>query len=417
MAQEQSSRTRRVVIFVLVSALVLGSASTFFFYAVVHSQQPESSETSTVANLVRTISSLESSNLELQRQLAALGPNSSSSSVSSGLSAQQIYADSSRSVVTVQGDQLTTTNTFFGPQSAVTTVLGSGFAANYQNLSYIITNYHVVAGDSNLTVTFPDGSAYPATVIGTDSYSDLAVLTVTGAPASEFFPLQIVSSSTLTVGQEVYAIGNPYGLSGSLTFGIISQLGRTIQDPVAGNFSVAGAIQFSAPINPGNSGGPLLNTNGQVIGITTATVSSSQGIGFAIPSSAILRDLPSLVSRGSYSGYSYLGVSTVDMNYQLAQASHTTVTYGVLVESVVAGGPAADAGVRGGTTPVVVGGSQYLVGGDIIVSVNGTKIVNQDALSTYLAQDTAAGLTVNLGVIRSGSGITIPVVLGTRPPT
>lgn len=416
MALEQSSRTRRVVILVLLFTLVLGSTSSFFYFAATHSQQSNSTSTSAIADLQSTISSLESSNLALQRQLSALGANSSTLTISSGLTAQQIYAQSSRSVVTVQGDQLTTTNTFFGPQSTVTPVLGSGFATSYQNLTYIITNYHVVAGDSNLTVTFPDGNAYPASVIGSDPYSDLAVLTVPGAPVSEFLPLQIVPSSGLTVGQEVYAIGNPYGLSGSMTFGIISQLGRTIQDPVAGNFSVAGAIQFSAPINPGNSGGPLLNTNGQVIGITTATVTSSQGIGFAIPSDAILRDLPSLITRGTYSGYSYLGVSTVDMNYQLAQASHTAVTYGVLVENVVAGSPAANAGLRAGNTSVVVDGSQYLIGGDIIVSVNGTRIVNQDALSTYLALNTVAGQTVILGVIRSGSPVTVAVMLGTRPP-
>jgi S1-C subfamily serine protease len=200
-----------------------------------------------------------------------------------------------------------------------------------------------------------------------------------------------------------------------MTFGIISQLGRTIQDPVAGNFSVAGAIQFSAPINPGNSGGPLLDTNGQVVGITTATVTSSQGIGFAIPSSAILRDLPHLVATGTYSMYSYLGISTVDMNYQLAQASHIPVTYGVLIESVVPGSPAAKAGLLAGSKTTTIDGSQYLVGGDTIVSVNGTRIANQDALSTYLAQNTIGGQTVILGLIRSGNLISVTVVLGTRP--
>ena len=219
----------------------------------------------------------------------------------------------------------------------------------------------------------------------------------------------------LAVGEQVYAIGNPYGLSGSLTVGIISQLGRTIQDPVAGNFSVAGAIQFSAPINPGNSGGPLLDSRGQVIGITTATVTSSQGIGFAIPSVAIIRDLPSLTATGTYSRYSFMGINTVDMNYQLAQASGTNVTYGVLVESVMAGSPAARAGLRAGTTLVMIDGSQYSVGGDIIISVNGTKIINQDALSTYLAQNTTAGETVTLGVIRSGNLITVNMSLGLRP--
>jgi S1-C subfamily serine protease len=285
----------------------------------------------------------------------------------------------------------------------------------YENSNYIITNYHVVDGIKNLTVTFSNGDAYWVKVVGTDPYADLAVLTVNGAPASEFVPLQVVSSSGVTVGEEVYAIGNPYGLSGSMTVGIISQLGRTIQDPVAGEFLVAGVIQFSAAINPGNSGGPLLDTNGQVIGITTATVSSSQGIGFAIPSSTIIREMPYLVTTGGYSQYSYMGIITVDNNLQLAEASGTNVTYGVVIETVVAGSPAASAGLQAGSKTITIEGSQYLVGGDIIVAVNGTKIIDGDALSTYLAQNTVTGQTIVLGVIRAGTLHDVNLVLGSRP--
>jgi S1-C subfamily serine protease len=410
MTPESKTNSGKVVLTFVILTLVL--ASTFVYYGSTLNGNAVTAGSSTITSLESTITSLENTNLALKTQLSALN---SSSSPSTALSAQQIYAATDASVVTVQGDQQTTVNTIYGPQTTVAAVLGSGFVTNYQNSMYIITNYHVIAGDSNLTVTFPDGNAYPAAVVGTDPYGDLAVVTVTGAPSSEFVPLQVVSSSGLTVGEQVYAIGNPYGLSGSMTPGIISQLGRTIQDPVAGNFSVAGAIQFSAPINPGNSGGPLLDASGQVVGITTATVTSSQGIGFAIPASTILRDLPSLVSSGTYSDYSYMGISTVNMNYQLAQASHTSVTYGVLVESVVAGGPAANAGLKAGATTVTIDGSQYLVGGDIIVSINGSKIISQDALSTYLVQNTVAGQTVSLGVIRSGSPVTITMVLGTRP--
>jgi S1-C subfamily serine protease len=283
-------------------------------------------------------------------------------------------------VVTVHGDRVITIDTVFGPQNTVAPVLGSGFIITYNSSMYVITNYHVVMGDSNLTVTFSDGDAYPATTVGSDPYADMSVLSVTIAPPSEFSPLQIISSPGAMVGQQVCAIGNPYGLSGSITVGIISQLGRTIQDPVAGNFSVAGVIQFSAPINPGNSGGPILDASGNVIGMTTATVTSSQGIGFAIPSSTILRELPSLIANGTYPKYSYLGIDTVDMNYQLAQASGTNVTFGVLIENIVPGGPAAKAGLHAGAKTVTISGSAYLVGDDIIVSINGTKIVNQDAL-------------------------------------
>ena len=409
----ERSGGRNALLAVAVIALVAGSGLTFAYFGLANAQ---TASNPTIGSLQNKITSLENSNAALQAQLAALGSGSSSQTApGTAFTAQQIYAMSYPSVVTVQGDQSATTSTFFGPQTTSTQVLGSGFVFSYQSSSYIATNYHVIAGDTNLTVTFPDGNAFPAQVVGTDPYSDLAVLKASSAPGSEFVPLQLVPSTNLSVGQVVYAIGNPYGLSGSMTPGIISQLGRTIQDPVAGNFSVAGVIQFSAPINPGNSGGPLLDTNGKVVGITTATVSSSQGIGFAIPSSTILRDLPSLVKTGTYSQYSYIGISTVDMNYQLAAASHTNVTYGLLIESVVLGGPAAKAGLRAGTTTVTVEGTQYLVGGDIIVSVNGTKVINQDALSTYLVQNTIAGQTVNLGVIRSGMLINVAVVLGTRP--
>jgi 2-alkenal reductase len=152
-----------------------------------------------------------------------------------------------------------------------------------------------------------------------------------------------------------------------------------------------------------------------VIGITTATVNGSEGIGFAIPSSTILKELPSLISNGTYDQHSYLGIETTDMNYQLAQDSKTNVTYGVLIEDVVSGGPAATAGLKAGTTSVTVDGGPYLVGGDIITSVNGTKIINSDALSSYLEEYTVAGQMVQLGIIRSGQVMTVDVTLGTRP--
>ena len=279
----------------------------------------------------------------------------------------------------------------------------------------MVTNYHVAGTTSNLTATFSNGDSYPAKVIGSDPYSDLAIVSVQ-APASEFYPLTLTSSSSLQVGDSVVAIGDPYGLTGSMTQGIISQLGRTIQDETSGNFSIANVIQFSAPINPGNSGGPLLNANGQVVGITTASVTSSQGLGFAIPSDTIIQELPSLVTNGSYNLHSYLGIGTVDMNYQLSQATGANVTYGALIEQVVSGGPAAKAGLQAGTQTVTVNGQQYLIGGDIIVSVNGTRIITTDALGSYLAAHTVAGQTVSLGIIRSGDKyMTINVTLGERP--
>jgi S1-C subfamily serine protease len=328
-----------------------------------------------------------------------------------GINPENIYALTNESIVTLQG-VVTTDNGLVPAES----VLGSGFVIDSSNNYYIVTNYHVAGSTVNLTVTFADGTSYPAKVIGSDPYSDLAVVTASGVPAYEYRPISLVSSSTLEVGQYVVAIGNPFGLARSMTFGIISQLGRTIQDPTAGNFSIADAIQFSAPINPGNSGGVLVDANGNVVGITTAVVSGSQGVGFAIPSDTIIRELPYLISTGAYNLHAYLGISGVDMSYQLAEASGTNYTYGVLVEEVVAGGPASQAGLRAGSQTATIDGEQYLVGGDIIVSMNGTKIVDNDALASYLEENTISGQKAILGIIRNGSLMDITVTLGTRPP-
>ncbi|MDG6994484.1 MAG: trypsin-like peptidase domain-containing protein [Nitrososphaerota archaeon] len=351
-----------------------------------------------------TTSVQRSSNLSL---------DSSTNSTAVSLNAEQIYVATNRSIVTLAGDQLQ--NTIFG--QAYVSILGSGFVIQYAGNYYIVTNYHVAGATSNLTVTFSNGDSYPAKVVGSDPYSDLAIVSSSQAPSSEYVPLTLTSSSSLQVGETIVAIGNPYGLTGSMTEGIISQLGRTIQDPTAGNFSIANVIQFSAPINPGNSGGPLLNSEGDVVGITTATVSSSQGVGFAIPSDTIIKELPSLIANGSYTKHSYLGIEEVDMNYQLAQAMGANVTYGVLIESTVPNGPAANAEIRGSTTPVTIEGQQYFIGGDIIVSINGTRIINGDALASYLEEHTVAGQTITLGIIRDGNQyILLNLTLGARPP-
>jgi S1-C subfamily serine protease len=331
----------------------------------------------------------------------------------SAIDPEQIYSSANQSIVILQGSQAVST-LFGGTQYE--SILGSGFVVSYSGSYYVITNYHVAGATSNLTVTFSDGNAYAAKVVGADPYSDLAVVSVSNAPNSEYHPIQLASSSSVRIGQYVVAIGNPYGLSDSITLGIVSQLGETIEDPTAGNYSIADAIQFSAPINPGNSGGVLLNANASVIGITTAEVSGSQGVGFAIPSDTIIKELPSLVASGSYDLHPYLGIYGADMNYQLSQAEGTNVTYGVLIETVVQGGPASNAGLKGGSSTVAIDGAQYLIGGDIIVSVNGTKIISNNALATYLEIHTIAGQTVSIGIIRSGAPMTVQLTLGARPP-
>ena len=387
--------------------LVVTAAATAYSYYLL--QQSSSSQ----SQLQQLVSNLESRNTQLQQELNS-GVTPNNASVLS-LDPVSIYRSANRSIVTIQGDQVTTVNTFFGPQQSLQVVLGSGFVIQDTGSYYIVTNFHVLSGDTNLTVTFWNGNSYVGKVVGTDPYSDLGVVSVT-APPSQLFPIQIASSSSLQVGQPIVAIGNPFGLTGSMTFGIISQVGRTIQDPVAGNFSIASAIQFSAPINPGNSGGALLNSRGEVVGITTAVVNGAQGVGFAIPSDTIVRELPSLITTGKYNLHPYLGIGSADMSYALAQKQGTNVTYGALIEQVVPGGPASRAGLRAGNTMVALEGTQYVIGGDIIVSLNRTKIVNTDALSTYLEGHALAGQTIQVGIIRGGSFQTVSVVLGTRPP-
>lgn len=326
-----------------------------------------------------------------------------------------IYANANRSVVVVQGSKSVTSIGLFGMRSSIETVLGSGFVVKYSDSFYLATNFHVVDQAVNVTVTFWNGDAYQANVTGTDPYSDVAILTA-NAPTSDLIPLGFDSSSSIRVGQPVMAIGNPYGLSGSVTLGIVSQVGRTIQyQSSTGTFTVAGAIQFSAPINPGNSGGPLLDASGAVVGITSAGVTGSQGVGFAIPSDTIVRELPYLISTGKYDKHPYFGIQGVDVNYQLSQVLGAGVTYGVLIQNTVSGGPADKAGLKGGQKTVTIGQDQYRVGGDIIISLNGRRIVNADSFSTYIETNLTPGQTVQVGIMRSGNYMVLQVLVGTRP--
>ena len=329
-------------------------------------------------------------------------------------SVSNVYENVKDSVVVVEGVSVKVINTFFGPMMHVVRVEGSGFVCEYNGSYYILTNNHVVNNIQNITVTFLDGDAYPAKLIGSDVYSDLAVLKV-DAPISKFKPLKIVSSSNLHVGDLVIAVGNPFGLSGTLTTGVISQLGRSIHETETGGYSIADIIQTTAPINPGNSGGPLLNCNGEVIGITTAIIPGAQNIGFAIPSDTILRELPSLIKNGIYN-HPWLGVIVVDVTPAIAKFVGLNITYGVLIQSVIPDGPAAKAGIKAGNQKVQIEGQTVVVGGDVIIAINHAKIRNHDDLSTYLERNTKPNQTIQLTIIRNGKKIDIPLTLGVRPP-
>ncbi len=362
------------------------------------------------------ISSLQNQISTLQGQLAALqsgqniSPQSNTYITGENASLAQLYAEVKDSVVVIQG--LTVQYDIFR-RPYYTSVQGSGFIYNFNRQMVAITNNHVVQGTINITVTFINGNSYAATVLGSDPYADIAVLS-TEAPQSEYTPLEIVSSSTLSVGDSLIAVGGPYGLAGSMTTGIVSALGRTITEDMSGGYPIANVIQMSVPINPGNSGGPLLNYQGQVVGITTAIVSDSQGLGFAIPSSAVLREIESLVSTGSYNKHPTIGASGTDMTYEIAKTMNVDITYGWLIAQVNSGGPAAEAGLHGGTRQVTVGGQSVMIGGDIIIAFNGVRIRGIDDLSSFLEENTLPGQTVTATIVRNNETMTVSLKVGTR---
>ena len=321
-----------------------------------------------------------------------------------------IYNEVKDSVVVITGYVLQ--YSFFGQQYS--TVQGSGFVYEYKSDMVVITNKHVVDDANNITVTFANGNGYPATVIGSDSYSDLAVLSV-NAPSEEFQPLVITSSSALEVGDPVIAIGSPFGLGGTMTSGIISQLGRTIQESSAGSFPIANIIQTSAAINPGNSGGPLLNYQGEVVGITTAIIQDSNGLGFAIPSNTILREIGSLITTGTYDQHPWVGISGIDMSYEIAKKIGVNVTYGWLIAQVSNNGAAAEAGLQGGNQQVRVGDEWITVGGDIIIAVDGTRVINGDTFMSYLEEHTTPNQSITLTILRDNHIQDITIILKQRP--
>ena len=404
------------------SAILIGTAIICLLMGGILGYAISSFNTSSqISGLQSNVSTLERQVSDLQSTVNSLSGNATYVNstyenttyvLGDNVSLRQLYEQVKSSVVVVQG--LIAEYGFFGQLLGYAEVQGSGFASNSTGQFVIVTNYHVVDGATNITVTFIDGNTYFANVTGSDPYADLAVLS-TNAPQDAYNPLTITSSSTLQVGDPVLAVGTPYGLAGTVTLGIVSALGRTITESTTGGYDIADCTQTTTPINPGNSGGPLLNYKGEVVGITTAIVSSSQGLGFAIPSSSILREIKSLITNGSYNNHPSVGASGTDMTLGVAQAMNTNVTYGFLITQITSGGPADKAGLRAGTAQVQVAGTSVTIGGDIITAINGTRIRNTDDLSTYLEENTIPGQTISVTVIRNKVTLTLPLVLGVRP--
>ena len=291
--------------------------------------------------------------------------------------------------------------------------VGSGFV--FDLFGNIITNAHVIDNADNITVTFLDGSQYNASIVGMDKFTDIAVINVEEKP-DYLHPLEIGDSSALKVGEPVAAIGNPFGLSGSMTSGIVSQIGRLLPSHDTG-FSIPNVIQTDAAINPGNSGGPLLNMNGKVMGINTAIQSGtgqSAGIGFAVPSNTISKVVPVLITEGKYS-HPWIGISGQDINPDLAKIRNLNHSKGFLIVTVIPDSPAEMAGLKGVSEIEKIDNKEYPKDGDIIISVDGKEVRKISDILIHLQEEKSVGDEMILGIIRNGEQMDIILTLVVRP--
>ena len=326
-------------------------------------------------------------------------------STKKNLTLVELFEKSEEGVVKIRTDSV---DSFTG-----TGGVGSGFV--YDILGHIITNAHVVDGGDKITVTFLDGSQYNSEIIGVDRFTDIAVIKVNEKPRL-LHPLTVGDSSSLKVGEEVAAIGNPFGLAGSMTSGIVSQIGRLLPSQDTG-FSIPDVIQTDAAINPGNSGGPLLNMRGEVMGINTAIQSSIgefSGIGFAVPSNTISKIVPTLIEEGKYA-HPWIGILGKDIDPDLAKVRGLENAKGFLILNVIEGSPAEKAGLKGMSEISEIDGDEYPVDGDIVISVDDKEVRNISDILIHLQREKTVGDEMVLGVLRDGEFMHITLELVERP--
>jgi len=303
------------------------------------------------------------------------------------------------------------------PQQQFQSALGSGFV--WDQNGHIVTNNHVISGADKIEVTFSDGTTVPATLVGADPDSDLAVLKV-DVSADKLHPVQMADSKSIQVGQLAIAIGNPFGLEGSMTTGIISAVGRSLlaDETSAESYTIPDIIQTDAPINPGNSGGILIDTQGQVLGVTSAIespVRANSGVGFAIPSAIVNNVVPALIKDGKYI-HSWLGISGTSLTPDLAKAMDLDLSQrGALVEEVLPNSPAEKAGLQASNNQATIDGQTVNVGGDVITAIDNQPVLQMDDLIAYLAGSTKVDQKVNLSILRDGKGQNLDVTLAARP--
>ncbi len=326
---------------------------------------------------------------------------------------EQVYQKTHNAVANITTKALTV-----GMFNMPTTQKGAGSGFLYDDNGHVVTNYHVIKNAKTITVTLGKGRSYEAEIVGTDPLTDIAVLEIEGEglPA----PLELGNSEILNVGEFVVAMGNPFSFDQTLTFGVISALGRMIKSP-NGSF-ISEAIQTDTPINPGNSGGPLMNLEGEVIGVNSAIISpsgASAGIGFAISSNIVKKVVPALIEEGHYP-HPWLGIQSLNLNPGLSKILNRAdvnvpVEKGVLIVQILNNSPADESGLRGGRREIRIGNMRLPVGGDIITGIEGQDVDRYKDLIAYLENEVRVGDSVELTLYRSGDKIRRTVEVGERP--
>ena len=347
---------------------------------------------------------IESDETAIQMQIQIDEINNTILAESKTLSLIEIFEKAEPGVVRVNIQKNQTENDVGG--------VGSGFV--FDKKGHIITNAHVIDDATKTIVTFLDGRSYIAEIIGIDESTDIGVIKV-NADLKLLHPLSLGDSSNLKVGESITAIGNPFGLSGSMTSGIISQMGRLL--PSDSGFSIPDVIQTDAAINPGNSGGPLLNMRGEVVGINTAIQSTTgefTGVGFAIPSQTVAKIVPTLISEGEYK-HPWIGISGRDIDPDTAKVLGLKDSLGFLIITVVEDSPASNAGLIGSNKTIQVEGREYSIGGDIIITVDGIDVRKIGDILIHLQRDKAVGDEMVLEILRDNRTTNITIILQERP--
>ena len=375
----------------------VGSISVFIIFSIFFIITDEPDEMT-----IQMQNQIDENELQVQNQIDEI--NNLIATESETLSLMEIFEKAEPGVVRVNTIRNQTMNETGG--------VGSGFV--FDKMGHIITNAHVIEGSTKTVVTFLDGRSYNAEIIGMDEYTDIGVIKV-NADLKLLQPLSLGDSSNLNVGEPITAIGNPFGLSGSMTSGIVSQMGRLL--PSGSGYSIPDVIQTDAAINPGNSGGPLINMKGEVVGINTAIQSATgefSGIGFAVPANTVKKVVPILIEKGEFK-HPWMGISGTDVDPELAEVRGLNSSKGFLVVSVIVGSPAEKAGLLGVSETKEVDGREFAMDGDIIVSIDGKTVRKISDILVHLQREKSIGDEMILSVNRGGEVLELTMVLEERP--